>query len=288
MKTWPNFFIVGATRAGTTSLYEYLKKIPSIYLPSIKEPSYFATLIDESQLFTKPIHDKEKYLKLFQDVKNEKAIGDASPHYLWDPNAAKLIHETVPHAKIIMILRDPIERAFSHYLMLFGTREINLTFEQAISESVKVPHDDFNGRIINSGFYSEQVKRYLNFFPRDQVKIFIFEEFFKDIEKSVQEVLTFLNVDDKLPKLTYEAYNQFTIPRGSISSLILKNKFIKKVGKNVIPLSLGDSTVKKVLGKKGTKKPELSKKTRNYLEDIYRNDITELKKILQCSKLWNI
>jgi len=137
----PNFFIVGAAKAGTTSLYNYLKQHPDIYMSPIKEPNYFAkdidinlfrkdykktALIDTQKYFSKPkleelhlafITELEDYIKLFQKVSNEKVIGETSVSYLYSKVAAKEIKKLVPDAKIVIILRDPIERAYSHYLM---------------------------------------------------------------------------------------------------------------------------------------------------------------------------
>ena len=114
MEKWPNFFVVGTPRAGTTSLYSYLNATPGIYMSSIKEPRFFHKIRPETNL---PImHDKKKYLGLFRNVKDEKSIGEASPTYLQDPESPLLIHKVIPNAKIIIILRDPIERAFSYYL----------------------------------------------------------------------------------------------------------------------------------------------------------------------------
>ena len=117
MKNWPNFYIVGAPKAGTTSMYEYLKNVPGIYMSAIKEPNYFSiNTVPDNHPVLKPIRDKMKYLSLFDDVTNEKIIGEASPDYLPDPDAPHLIHQVAPHAHIVIILRDPVERAFSDYL----------------------------------------------------------------------------------------------------------------------------------------------------------------------------
>jgi len=99
MEHWPNFFIVGAPRAGTTSLYEFLKRTKGVFMPSYKEPHYFSVTIDRSLINRKPIRDKKKYLQLFKKVNNEKAVGEASTSYLWDTEAPKLIYKKKPKLK---------------------------------------------------------------------------------------------------------------------------------------------------------------------------------------------
>src|SRR4051812_26973714 len=113
-ETWPNFFIVGAQKAGTTSLYFYLKKIPQVYMSPLKEPFYFASNAVQNNA-SDVIRDKREYLRLFENARGYIAVGEATPIYLWDQDAPWLIHQTVPHARIIIILRDPIERAYSNY-----------------------------------------------------------------------------------------------------------------------------------------------------------------------------
>jgi len=113
MDRWPNFFIVGTGKAGTTSLYEYLKQVPGIFMSPEKEPNYFSHVAihkDDPHRFM--IRDKKKYLELFKNVKNEKIIGEATPTYFRDPNAAYLIHKVSPNAKILITLRNPIDNNF--------------------------------------------------------------------------------------------------------------------------------------------------------------------------------
>jgi len=109
---WPNFFIVGAQKAGTSSIYSLLRSIPGIYMSPLKEPNYFSPNSP-----TRPSHDKKRYAGLFGGVTDEIAIGEASPSYLWDPDSPKLIHDAIPKARIIISLRDPVQRAYSQYLM---------------------------------------------------------------------------------------------------------------------------------------------------------------------------
>ena len=127
---WPNFFIVGTAKAGTTSLYEYLKQVPMIFMSSRKEPYFFVNDVlnrDSSN----PIRNRREYLNLFKNARNEVAIGESSL-YLWYPESAELIHKEVPDARIIIILRNPIERAYSHYLMLMRGGEEKMSFHEAL------------------------------------------------------------------------------------------------------------------------------------------------------------
>src|SRR5919109_2411298 len=209
---WPNFFIVGAQRAGTTSLYHYLKEIPGVYMSQVKEPSYFAPnyIRRDPGRFLK---DKEEYLRLFENAGGYTAVGEASPSYLWDPDTPKLIHQTVPHARIIMILRDPIERAYSNYLMRMKYSGIKSSFYDELMRDYKSQEKLFgrSNMYVEFGMYYEQVKRYFDIFGKEQVKVIIFEEFVKHPEQSINEVLTFLGVNYTVTAIR-EQYNQYSVP----------------------------------------------------------------------------
>ena len=118
--TLPSFFIVGAPKAGTTSLYHYLEEHPEVYMSPIKETNFFSSKqMQEQELYydATPIQSKNQYLELFKDVSQEKQVGEASVSYLYYTGVAKKILEFNPKAKIVIMLRNPVERAFSHYLM---------------------------------------------------------------------------------------------------------------------------------------------------------------------------
>ena len=127
--TMPNFLIIGAMRAGTTSLYHYLKQHPQVYMSPVKEPRFFALEGEkpdpgrptDERLMNHSITDIEAYRALFQAVSKETAIGEASPLYLYSPKAPERIRHYIPDAKLIAVLRDPVERAYSHFLDIFMT-----------------------------------------------------------------------------------------------------------------------------------------------------------------------
>lgn len=286
MLVWPNFFIVGAPRSGTTSLYEYLKKIPKIYMSPVKEPNFFSVSLDLNFLFTKPIRNESEYLKLFKNSKNEKCIGEASSNYLWDPQSPKLISKLIPNAKIIIILRNPVERAFSHYLMHISNGSETRSFKEVIQDAQKSSTNDYVRRIIECGFYNKQILNYQNFFPNAQIKILFFEDFNKNIQQTIKEILDFLEIDSFMPNNLETKYNQYSVPRGKFSSFVLSNKIIKQIAKNLLSESLGTYFIKNIFNKK-VLKPKLDDAEKIILEKIYQNDSQNLQKTLGKKIEWN-
>ena len=285
MIKWPNFFIVGAPRSGTTSLYEYLNEVPGVFMSTVKEPNYFNPSVNDDLFLSKPIKDEKKYLNLFKNVKDEIAIGEASPTYLWDPKTPKLIHEVIPDAKIIISLRDPITRAFSEYLLLSGLGSVKGSFLNTITKSIQAK-DYSSGRIIQNGLYYEQVKRYVNTFTFDQIKVIIFEELVQDTWKLVKQVLDFLEVKHDPPHSVTEIHNAFTLPKGQIASTIVGNKVLRKMGKTLLPRK-GLFTLRKILTKK-TIKPQMSIAEKNHLKEFYRDDVIKLQTLLNCKFPWEV
>src|SRR5260370_31910017 len=157
------FFIVGARKAGTTLLYWYLDQHPQVYMSPIKEPNFFAAEIRQEnfdselrcgiardsrglrEFLAGPMREKrpngivvdwEDYLHLFANAGNESALGEASVCYLWSPTAPERIAGTIPEAKIIAMLRDPAERAFSQYLQGLGSSAIRCSFRECVQRNL--------------------------------------------------------------------------------------------------------------------------------------------------------
>lgn len=290
---WPNFFIVGAQKAGTTSLYFYLKKIPGVYMSPLKEIFYFAPHAVQSNV-ADVIRDKKEYLRLFKDARGYTAVGEATPIYLWDPDAPKLIHQTIPCARIIIILRDPIERAYSNYLMKSKYSGMKSSFHDELMRDYKSQEKLF-GRsqlYVEFGMYYEQVKRYFDIFGKEQVKIMIFEEFVQHPEESVNEVLAFLGVNYTITEIK-EQYNPYSVPRSPLALWIFgffrwlhaRNiKFYKIL--TLLPDSLVESLPEKILFKR-KQKPTIEPKAVNFLQEIYRDDVIRLQSLLDRSLPWS-
>jgi len=286
MELWPNFFIVGAPKAGTSSIYANLYKHREIYMSPIKEPNYFssATFPDEHPI--KPIRDKEKYLKLFEKAKSKKIIGEATPTYLEDPKAAELIHQISPNAKILISLRDPIERLFSNYLMSQRYGTIKSSFHDALLKSINHQEDKNSDLRLERGLYSESVKRYIDTFGKDQIKIIIFEEFIKDEQTTTIEILKFLGVSYESFYLKTEIYNPYVVVRGPVSSMILKNRTIKRISELVFS-PLQRKFLKEKLIVRKQKKPTMDEKDIALLRNFYSENVKKLEAILNRTVPWS-
>ena len=191
----PNLFIVGAPKASTTSLYHYLSTHQDIFMAIPKEINYFSKDdINKQELYYNSftVDSIEEYENLFKNKNNAKIVGEASVSYLFYEKVANKIFRYNPNAKIIILLRNPIERAFSHYLMDKRLGYIKVPFEEIIFKSSKVQFSElFYQQYIELGFYYQQVKRYLNTFGKNQVKIFLTDDIIDDISKVLSSIKYF-------------------------------------------------------------------------------------------------
>ena len=197
----PNFFIVGAPRAGTSSLWRYLSQHPEIFMTAKKEPTYFC--------HTHPTHGVktlEEYLALFAEAGGYRVIGEASPDYFASPESAGLIHERYPEAKIIIILRNPVDRAYSLYRLncSLGVERMP-TFERALArEEARLKSDNFKRRnplfwrsclYFRAAFMSEHVARYRDLFGAERLHVMLMSDLKQRPVEAMRELYTFLGVD---------------------------------------------------------------------------------------------
>ena len=285
MERWPNFFIVGAPKAGTTSLYRYLQQHPQIYFPEKKEPHYFSYTIIPDDHFRKPIRDKKKYLKLFENAKDEKIIGESSTSYLADPKAADLIHEVSPNARILISLRDPVERIFSTYLMLKRLYKIKSSFNEQIQKEYNQNEFSVSDLKLKRGLYSKHVKRYFDIFDSKQIKIIIFEEWIKNPKSIVEEILKFLDLKILLGDFEEKIYNPFVISRGRLLTKIRTNDHLSKVTKRILPQPTRTFLRNNFFIKDGVK-PKMEKEERDFLINFYRDDVNKLQTLLGRKLPW--
>ena len=280
---WPNFFIVGATKAGTTSLYNYLQDVDEVYMSPIKEPSYFATNCTSAHALRGRVGDKRKYLTLFANAGNAQAVGEASPRYLKDPAAPQGIFAEVPDAKIIISLRDPIDRLFSDYLMRRRTGVTDLSIDETVRRIVADP-DEREGEE-----YTQHVRRWIERFGPERVKIIIFEEWRNHVEAVVEELLDFLGLErsPNHPRVrSEEIYNPYMESRAPwVSGVYNSFRHCSKYVPGSVRHYLRDRVVVPFLFREAPK-PKLGDAQRNALKLALRPDVEHLEALLGRELPW--
>jgi hypothetical protein len=226
----PNLFIVGAPRAGTTSLYNYLKQHPEVFMSPIKEPHHFARkdiyeFLDEISP-PKIISDFKEYISLFRDGKGKKIRGEASITYLYSKSATREIYELIPDAKIIISLRNPIERALSHFKLdiLHG-----IIIAKSFCEAIKK-----RPLYLWMGLYYEHVKRYIETFPKQNIKIIIYDDLKNDPLYVMKDICRFLEIDENYVfNIDLKKYNASLMPKNVYFHIFAIK--IAKILKRIIP-----------------------------------------------------
>jgi len=300
----PNFFIVGAAKSGTTSLYEYLKLHPEVYMAPIKETHYFSTDIDntkfrpnyarslnkdlskflesdmEEGIFHAFVKDWNEYVQLFKKVKDEKAIGEVTNSYLYSDIAAKNIITKFPSAKVIMMLRNPVDRAFSHYLMDLRIGYETDDFMTALKKDMaRNPKGwGISNLYVEVGMYSEQVKRYLETFPESQRRIYFFDDFVKNPEATMKDLFRFLGVSEQTDIDFTKKYNPSFIPKNKIISKLNAQKRMKDWLKGVLPKSVKGKFKKTFYTDKDL--PKIKPEERKFLQEVFRDDVMKLSQML--------
>lgn len=278
-----DFFIVGAPKAGTTSLYHYLNEHPEIEMSSKKEPDYFSDrYIHEQGMYygNERIETLEKYQALFPNDNTGKKLGEASVSYLFYPNVAENIYKYNSDAKIIILLRNPVERAFSHYLMDFRLGLVTETFEDIINKKPKSNNSDlFYQQYIELSSYSKQVKRYLHVFEKQNVFIIDYIDFKEDTSKVLEELFQFIGVSPYFKPNVKKKHNTYSMPKNNVIRVIYSFAMLRKILRLLFPSTLY-KRARSILFKQG-KKPVLSQALKLQLNQYFKNDVERLAELLE-------
>ena len=231
----PNFFIVGAQKAATTSLHNYLYPHPEIYLPKQKETKFF---VDDNR-YKKGIAFYES--EYFSAWKGEPAVGEADPDYIFFENALKrMAHDIkINSLKFIFLFRNPVERAFSHYLMSYRRGVEPLCFEEAVTKEPERIGENYLSRMrysyVSRGFYMKQVERFLRYADKSQMLFLLTDDLNAGTEDCMKKIYGFLNVSTNftspsLKKKFHRAKNaRFITLAQRISAETIEKKIVKKL-----------------------------------------------------------
>jgi hypothetical protein len=278
----PNFFLVGAPKAGTTSLYDYLSQHPSIFVPEIKEPNHFCKVGPQKRNVT-IITDPKKYANLYKKAKSTQLKGDFSVSYLHDTEAPVKIKEANRDAKIIIVIRDPILRAYSHWLMDrregFSTKK----FTEAFIEDYKYSGERgfcYNSMYYDCGLYLNAIKSYTEKFK--SVLILVYEELFLNIEDSMQRIFSFLEI----PPIAIQHTKRLN-ESGEIANPFLKRIYHSAIVRPVVKKIFGNSLKQKIRGKiiikTDDKITDLEYKT---MIPYFHDDVIGVRKLINREDLW--
>ena len=300
----PNFFLIGASKSGTTSLYHYLKQHPDIFMCSEKEPSFFLfpngtpPLVFPdglmSTLFRYSVKNVPRvfptfneYVDLFKDASKQKIIGEASPDYLVYPDAPKAIFEFDSNAKLVVILRNPFDAAYSEFLM--NERDGEFVKGTTFMDVLKVEYyTDSNlqnlPKLIRSRLYDIHIKRYLDFFKRDQMHFFLFEDL-KDTDQLLKILFEFLGISVECNIDVSKKYNNASTQKTNPRLELLLRRIPVSVKDKIIramPSFLSSWYLSRRFGihegeKQTVKCPEEAKE---YLRPIFTPAIKELENVI--------
>src|SRR5215210_2968864 len=291
--TMPNFLIIGAGKSGTTSLYHYLKQHPEVYMSPVKEPKFFALEgkkldfrgpNDDAHMNRKSVTDLDAYRALFRGVADEKAVGEASPLYLYSPEAPARIRRYIPEARLIAILRNPVDRAYSSFVQRVQKGDEPLKdFAQALREEENRVRDNWAPRwqVKQIGFYHAHLRRYYDTFEPDQIKVFLYEDLQGDPLGLAQSAYSFLGVDDTFVPEVSLVHNPSGIPKSKgVQVLLNRPNPLRSVLKPVVPKRLRPHLSAYLQNRNIAEPPPLEQGVRKELVDSYREDILKLEELI--------
>jgi hypothetical protein len=299
MTTMPNFFVIGAQKAGTTSLYHYLDQHHQVYMSPVKEPFFFDHEIDsygevvqqrrEGHHQPPRFVNLEEYRTLFRGVREETAVGEASPLYIYAPGTAERIKKYVPEARSIALLRNPADRAYSafQHAVRIGVEPLT-DFARALGEEEERIrngwHYVFHYR--SRGLYHEQIERYYEVFGRERIGVWLYDDLRDDPARVAQSVFRFLQVDDDFVPDTSSRHNPAGVPRSVAARATMKalDKTVGSLRKPFSPSSrifpLVSKTRQAAQSRIFTSPPPIDPEIREELMEGYREDILKLQELI--------
>ncbi|MFZ6011973.1 MAG: sulfotransferase family protein [Bacteroidota bacterium] len=294
----PDFLIIGAGKSGTTSLDNYLKQHPQIFVPSVKEPNFFGyenTKIEdfkgnqeEINHYRGSVTDLQTYLDLFKNAAPRQVKGETSNTYMYHPEAPARIKHYNPDMKLIAVLRQPAGRLYSRFLHLARENRLpTAEFKDCLNKNtIWWQRND----LIKEGFYFRNLKSYYELFPKENIRVYLYEEFNDKTEEVLKDIYRFLGVDENYKTDLSVKYNQSGFIKNKFLDNIygqrgLINKTVKAIfPKSVIEKLKGNVALQRKLNDlrgKNLAKPKLDPEIRYKLtHEVYGEDIQNLQELI--------
>lgn len=319
MADGPTFLIAGAPRCGTTSLHRYLDQHPDIHMSPVKEPHFFDAAWDEAETETEtgtagtggeaagtadaPDRVWQEYLDLFAGAGDAAAVGEATPDYLWHPKAADRIRRTLPEVRIVVLLRDPVERAHSHYLLRVRDRGETRAFPDFVRDEIEDwkrwrdgeagtadagsdrggwgHSEGGHGEVVRMGLYGDHLARFLDAFGADRVRVHTFDALANEPRAVLEDLAGFLGVDPA-PMAdvdTSTAHHAFGVPRGPVSRWLRRSPTVRAVARRLLPRRVRRALGQRVLLKEADR-PPLAPEAVRLLVPVYAPQVDRVEELL--------
>lgn len=289
-----DFLIIGAPKAGTTSIYHYLRQHPQIFMSPNKEPHFFAfegsqpnfqgPRDDRAWLNTRSVVELDKYQQLFAEAKPDQKWGEASTMYLYMKESCDRIHHYNPQTKLIAILRQPVDRAYSHYIhMRRDGREWASNFKTAMSKEAERIQMNWSPAMHyrQVGLYHDQIQRYLREFGPAQVKVYLYDDLVNEPQALYRDLFDFIGVDCVEIDTSTRHNTTKAIRRNKLLHDFLVNpNGIKTALKKVVPASIRQPLSAKVYQRNSTAVQPLSEDLRQELTASFESEILQLQDLI--------
>ncbi len=249
MGAMPTFLVIGASRSGTTALHNYLRQHPDVFMPPEKEPNFFLAdgqVLDfkgpAAEWVNNSMRSLEEYQGLFEAGARSLARGEASPLYLYFENAPLRIKHHVPDARMIAVLRDPAEQAYSHFMYAKRNMLEPLDdFTEALAKEDDRIADGWQPMFRYSSFprYGEQLARYYAQFDRSQIQLFLYEEFDTRPLPVLAEMFAFIGVDESfVPDVSYRPNASGRPKNKLLQDAVMKPHLATRIAGAMLPRGL--------------------------------------------------
>src|SRR5258706_5115615 len=292
--TMPNFLVIGAAKCGTDSLCNYLGQHPQIYISPSREPNFFVAEGQPEIPYTGPgdrlaldsmwVSALDRYESLFAGVTNEKAIGEGTAWYIYYEDAPQRIRWHVPHAKLIVVLRNPVDRAYSAYTMLLRDgRETMGDFARALDAEDERTRRNWEPiwHYTKMGFYTHQLKRYYSTFEPSQLQVIVYDDYSAQPAKVVKDAYRFLEGDDKITPDTSTRYNVSLVPKHiGVHALVAGEHPAKTAAKALLPVRIRQAMKQRVVERNLMRPVPMDAEVRQRLVTLFRADILELQEMI--------
>jgi hypothetical protein len=289
--TLPDFVVVGAPKCGTTSLYHYLAQHPEVFLPRQKELHYFS--FEELEHNSRGPGDEhvlrsacrslDEYQGFYSDVGEARTVGEVTPSYLYYYQAAERMRDTLGEARIVVALRDPIEKAFSQYMHLVRDNREPLSFAEGLAAEEQRTRDGWAAlwRYAGSSLYAPGLRRYREVFGPERVKVILSEDLRRDPGATLAELFTFLGIDPSFRPDTDQVHHRSGRPRSRLlASAISKPGPLSSIARGLLSDGLRTRVRTWLQNANTGEKGEVDPASRALLRERFRDDVREVEELL--------